>query len=89
MDYVKNAITEYDLDILFIQEAEIKDSHQEDLYSIQGYATELCATAAGRKVRMICYIKDSLTYRRKTEKESNNTMMLQKLHNTRRFQPGL
>jgi len=24
MDYVKNAITEYDLDILFIQEAELK-----------------------------------------------------------------
>ena len=77
MDYVKNAIKEYGLDVLFIQEAEIKDSYQEDLYSVQGYATELCATTAGSKVRMVCYIKDSLKYRRKTEKESNNIMMLQ------------
>ena len=77
MDYVKNAITEYDLDILFIQEAKINNGHQEDQYSVQGYATELCATAAGGKVRMICYIKDSITYRRKTEKENNNIMMLQ------------
>ncbi len=59
MDYVKYAITEYDLDILFIQEAEIKDSHQEDLYSMQGYASEFCATATGGKVRMMCCIKNS------------------------------
>ena len=77
LDYVKNALTEYDLDILFIQEAELRENYQEDLYSIQGYTMELCATAAGSKVRMMCYVKDNLNYRRKIEREGNNIMMLQ------------
>jgi mRNA deadenylase 3'-5' endonuclease subunit Ccr4 len=63
LEYVKNALTEYDLDILFIQEAELRESNQEDLYSAQGYTTELCATAAGSKVRMMCYVKDNIFVR--------------------------
>ena len=77
MDFVKNAITEYDLDILFIQEAELNKSFQEDLYSIQGYAMEACVTSTGSKIRMVCFIKNGVNYVRKVEKESNNILLLQ------------
>ncbi len=35
LDYVKTAITEYDLDILLIQESKLPEECQENLYYIQ------------------------------------------------------
>lgn len=77
MDYVKNALTEYDLDVLFIQEAEISETLQKDLYNIQGYTIEMCATTSENKIRMICYIRDNINYERRIERDNNNVMMLQ------------
>ncbi len=77
MDYVKNALMEYDLDVLFIQEAEISETLQKDLYNIQGYTIEMCATTSENKIRMICYIRDNINYERRIERDNNNVMMLQ------------
>ena len=62
MDYVKNALTEYDLDVLFIQEAEISETLQRDLYNIKGYTIEMCGCILGSLLKNFYCISLFLYY---------------------------
>ena len=74
VQYVSDLIKEEQLDILFLQETEIKEGYDVTLLNVNNYTTELSNT--GGTVRTIAYIHDSISYTHVKESIDTNVIML-------------
>ena len=74
-DYVKRILDENDLDVLFIQEAEITKETPTSILMVGGYEIEI--SRSNSKARLACYIKTGVNYKRITEKENTNVLKLE------------
>ena len=71
-DIVQNILHDYKIDILFIQEAEIKTSTPIQFLQIQDYNLETSPTYGQKNSRTCCYIRSKLKYDRVLDKENKN-----------------
>ena len=74
VDYVRNLLQSEDIDILFLQETELKINYNEDIIKIQGYNIETSNTESTK--RIAAYIKNNINYTRVTELEETNVILL-------------
>ena len=74
MDYVKAALHEQKIDIMFLQETEIQTVVDRSSLSIKGYNVEMARTE--QTVRLIAYIREDILYNRLLEKEDSNVILL-------------
>ena len=58
MDYVKAVIKEKIIDVLFLQETEIPDGYDMSLFNIPGFQLKCKNKIQGKKVRLVCYIRE-------------------------------
>ena len=76
VDLVREILKNYSIDVLYIQEAEIKPTTPLKLLEIEGYNLELSPTYAQNNSRTCCYIKTKIKYQRLTEKEDKGVEMI-------------
>ena len=74
VQYVSDLLTEEDLDILFLQETELKSDVSLSLLQISGYNIEMANTDG--VVRTVAYVKTSIIYTRKKEANGTNVILL-------------
>ena len=74
VQYVSDLLTEEDLDILFLQETELKSDVSLSLLQISGYNIEMANTDG--VVRTVAYVKTSIIYTRKKETNGTNVILL-------------
>ena len=65
--HIKCLLEEHSIDILCIQEAEIKQDDDVSLLDIQGYTVEIEKEIQMEKRRTIIYVKNSIKYVRQGE----------------------
>ena len=58
------------IDIYFLQETEIPNGYDISLLNIPGFNWECENKTQGKKVRLFCYIRETLIYKRKFEEEN-------------------
>ena len=75
LQYVKHVINEECIDILILQETEIKANYDLNLLDINGYHSEI-SNSSGTK-RMVTYIRNSVEYKRIQEKIDSNVVLLE------------
>ena len=73
---VKIILQDYELDILFLQEAEIKNTTPINHLEIIGYTLELSPTYGQKNSRTCCYVKNNLKYTRDNACERNNVEII-------------
>jgi hypothetical protein len=66
---IENFITENKIDILCLQEAEIPEDYNIDLYKIKGYEIETETTLPRQTKRTSMYIRSGIKYKRRHELE--------------------
>jgi exonuclease III len=76
MHFVKTAIKENEIDILCIQEAEVKVEDNVNLLQIQGFSLEIEKTSSTFSRRTIMYIKDSVSYERLSHLEKEDAHII-------------
>ena len=76
VDLVKLILTEYKLDLLFLQETEIKQNTPLQALQITGYNLELSPTYGQQNSRTFCYVKTSLKYERLSEIENSKVELI-------------
>ncbi len=76
MYLVKRFIKENDIDILCIQEAEIKAEDNVDLIHIPGFNLEMENTSENFKIRTITYIREGIVYERMNQFEKENAHVI-------------
>ena len=76
--HIKNLLEEHAIDILCIQEAEIKYDDDPSWLAIQGYSVEVEKGIQYEKCRTMLYVKNSIKYTRQfqTEKPGSHVMLL-------------
>ena len=76
--YIKNLLEEHSIDILCIQEAEIKHNDDASLLDIQGYTVEIEKENEMEKRRTMLYVKNTIKYARQiqTEKPGAHIILL-------------
>ncbi len=72
MDYVKMVIKEKNFDILFLQETELPDGYDISLLNIPGFKLECELKTLGNKIRLVCYIRKNISFKRKFEEENSS-----------------
>ena len=70
---VKKSVSENDIDILCIQEAEVKANDNEELILIQGFSMEVEKTSENFTKRSVMNIKDGINYKRLSNNEKECT----------------
>ena len=73
---IKRFLIENDINILCVQEAELKEGDNISLINIQGYSLEVEKTSAIFKKRSLIYIKDNIRYQRSSDNERENTHII-------------
>ena len=83
MYLVKTFILEHNIDILCIQEAEVKMEDNIDLIHIQGFSLEIEKTSGNFSRRSLLYIREEITYERmvRLEREDAHVICIKLLHN--------
>ena len=76
MDYIKAVLKEKRLDILFLQETEIPDGCNMSLLNIPGCKLECELNSLGNKIRLVCYIRKKISFKRKLEEENSHVILL-------------
>ena len=76
VDLVKIMLTENKLDLLFLQETEIKQNTPIQALQITGYNLELSPTYGQQNSRTCCYVKTSLKYERLSEIENSKVELI-------------
>ena len=76
MYLVKKFIEENDIDILCIQEAEMKAEDNMDLIHIPGFNLELENTSENFKIRTLTYIREGIVYERMNQFEKENAHVI-------------
>ena len=76
MNYVKTVLTQNDIDILFLQEIEILDKFDLGLLNITGFVLEYEKRSTGKKKRLVCYIRETISYKRTLEEENSHVIVL-------------
>jgi len=76
MDYIKAVLKEKRLDILFLQETEIPDGYNMSLLNIPGFKLECELKSLGNKIRLVCYIRENISFNRKFEEENSHVILL-------------
>jgi len=76
VDIVQSILKDYKLDVLFIQEAEIRQNTPINLLNTNGYNLELSPTYGQQNSRSCCYIKSNLKYKRVKSKEKNSVEVI-------------
>ena len=74
VDYVKDLLTENNIDILFLQETEVHKNTNTDLLGIPGYTIEFGKSS--ETIRIVAYVKNGLKYTRIIEPEDGCVIML-------------
>ena len=83
IDIVKIILQDYNLDFLFIQEAEIRSTSCIAQLQIQGYNLELSPTYGIKNSRSCCYIKNNIKYKRlNTNEKPNVEAIVIEIHET-------
>ena len=73
---IKTLLHEYDIDILCIQEADIKPEEDVSDYRVSGYELETEKTTTQFKIRSLVYIKTEINYKRLEDDESENSHII-------------
>ena len=73
-DYVKSILKKHNLDILNMQETEIKINCNEKTLHIPGYSLETEKSTSTKRVAT--YISNNVKYRRRTDLEETNSHMI-------------
>ena len=73
---VKEFVLENNIDILCIQEAEVKTEDNMELFRIHGYSLEIEKTSEVYTKRSVMYIKDGINYQRLTANEKENAHVI-------------
>jgi exonuclease III len=76
LQFVKTAIEENDIDILCIQEAEVKVEDNVNLLQIQGFSLEIEKTSTTFSRRTIMYIKNHISYERMSHLEKEDAHVI-------------
>ena len=76
IEIVKLILRDSNIDILFVQEAEITPITPLTHLNIEGYVVELSPTYNQKKSRSICYIRNNLKYKRLTEQEDQKLELI-------------
>ena len=76
IEIVKTILNENQIDILFIQEAEITPTTPINQIGINGYNLELSPTYGQQKSRTCCFIKNKIKYSRASEIENNKLELI-------------
>jgi len=76
MYLVKKFIKENDIDILCIQEAELKAEDNMDLIHIPGFNLETENTSENFKIRTLTYIREGIVYERMNQFEKENAHVI-------------
>ena len=76
MDYIKAVLKEKRLDILFLQETEIPDGYNMSLLNIPGFKLECELKSLGNRIRLVCYIRENISFKRKFEEENSHIILL-------------
>ena len=74
LDYVKDLLNEHKIDILFLQEAELKTSNLGNHLNIPGYIIETSVSSS--TIRTVAYIQKDVIYKRVIEKMDTNVIKL-------------
>ena len=61
LDYVKQCLRNYDIDILFVQECEISQLSDHNIYTIPNYELSLPKTIKQGKARLCVYIRSEIS----------------------------
>jgi exonuclease III len=69
-DYIREMLTELEIDILNLQETELNPTLNMDLVCIKGYKLE--AEQNDEKVRTATYIRNGIEYKRRRDLEMQN-----------------
>ena len=68
VQYVKDMLQTHDMDIIFLQETEIKMDYDVKLLNIRGYTLE--SSKSKNMMQTVAYIKDNVIYKRVNEKRT-------------------
>ena len=60
----KSSFERKKLDILFLQETEIPDGYNMSLLNIPSFKLEFEMKSLGNKIRLVCYICESISFKR-------------------------
>ena len=74
LNFIKNLLYTENIDVLFIQEAELQNQTRGCFYKIDGYSLIISETIISGKARLCCYIKNSIKFSQ--NKLKNNTIEL-------------
>ena len=73
---IKTLLHEHDIDILCIQEADIKPEEDVSDYRVSGYELETEKTTTQFKIRSLVYIRTEINYKRLGDDESENSHII-------------
>lgn len=76
LSIIKELLIENDIDVLCVQEAEIKQDETLDAYQIQDYSLETEIVSSNYKIRTLMYIKCTIPYRRLCNLENSDTHII-------------
>ena len=74
--HIKSLLEEHSIDILCIQEAEIKHNDDASLLDIQGYTVEIEKEINMEKCRTMLYVKNSIKYERQIQTEKPGAQII-------------
>ena len=76
MDYIKAVLKQKSLNILFLQETEILNGYNMSLVNIPGFKLESELNCLGNKIRLVCYIGENFSFKRKFKEENSHVILL-------------
>ena len=76
LDFIKNVLNTYTIDLLFLQEAEIKITTPINLLQISNYNLEMSPTNGQLNSRTCCYVRSKIKYKRLDESENKTVELI-------------